>query len=155
MKKMVLAVLIVGIMTSGAMADEIVLDTVSLHSRPATLSGNKYNDLNFGGGYIYTINEYIGVGGGVYDNSFNKTSVYAGAELTYPITDRIAAGVNMGAVTGYQDEDPKRRSVMPAAAALVKFKIVDNISACVEYTDTRFVHKGGVGIAHLQFRYSF
>lgn len=155
MKKIVMAIMTVMVLTSGAMADEIVLDTVSLYSRPSTLSGTKYNDLNFGGGYLYTINQYIGVGGGVYLNSFDKVSVYGGTEITYPLTQSFAFGGSVGVVTGYQDEDPKRRSVMPAVAALVKFKIIDNISASIEYTDTRLIHKGGVGVAHLQFRYSF
>lgn len=51
-----------------------------------------------------------GLGGGVYRNSYGKTSVYGGKEFRAPINGLLDAGVTLGAVTGY----PKS-SVLPMA----------------------------------------
>lgn len=56
-----------------------------------------FNEFNPGVGYV---NE-AGWGGGVYKNSYGKTSVYAGREFRWPLNGLLDAAVQTGIVTGY------------------------------------------------------
>lgn len=56
-----------------------------------------FNEQNVGLGYM----SENGLLGGVYNNSYNKPSVYAGKNFSYPLNGLLSAGVTVGGVTGY------------------------------------------------------
>lgn len=56
-----------------------------------------YNEKHPALGYVHE----SGWGGGVYRNSYGKTSAYGGKEFRVPINGLLDAGVTVGAVTGY------------------------------------------------------
>jgi len=69
-----------------------------------------FNQRNLGLGLTYGIKDYFDATGGfVIDNSFNKTSIYGGGILKYPLYFknspdwRIEPGVLVALATGYED----------------------------------------------------
>lgn len=86
------------------------LNLSSYHSREGYFfrgDYHTYNSRNFGIGVTYDYRSWCSIKGGWFENSYDKTSVYA---LINPYYDflksadwRIAIGVGVGAVTGYHD----------------------------------------------------
>ena len=72
-----------------AQAGELLLHGPSYHFGPT-----EYNNANYGLGYAFDNNFVLGA----YENSINKTSVYAG--YCFTVTQRIS--VLAGAVSGYE-----------------------------------------------------
>lgn len=75
----------------------IVIHGVSKHS------GNKvYNEVNTGAAFRYQQSESLSYQAGVYDNSYNKTTVYGIVQYT-PLTlgDKVKLGGFAGLATGY------------------------------------------------------
>jgi hypothetical protein len=60
-----------------------------------------FNEINPGIGYMTK----DGWGGGVYKNSYNRPSFYAGKEMRYPVNGLLDAALTLGAVTGYPAKD--------------------------------------------------
>lgn len=87
------------LLSSNAMADEdkrgwLMSGFLSKHIKPS----QDYNENNYGIGYK-TNDGYLA---GVYKNSLNKNSVYAGKEFqTDPILDKLRLAIVLGMVTGY------------------------------------------------------
>jgi hypothetical protein len=75
----------------------------------------KYNEFNPGIGVNYEVNNWMHAGVGVYKNSIHNTSVYAlvGAETNR--SKFLGAGVEVGAVTGYNIP------VAPSGVGFVRF----------------------------------
>ena len=63
----------------------------------------EYNNKNFGLGVAYDINNNVQARAGFYDNSYYKTSLYAGGSLHTDIRKTFAIGVQVAFVTGYDD----------------------------------------------------
>ena len=61
-----------------------------------------FNENNFGIGIRYEVRPNIDLSVGFYDNSFYKTSIYAGAEFHTLRSRWISIGVAFGLVSGYQ-----------------------------------------------------
>lgn len=67
-----------------------------------------YNSTNYGAGLKYGFTDYVDGFVGFYDNSYYKTSFYAGVNIKrdfYPLDTkfRIAPGLKLGLVSGYDD----------------------------------------------------
>ena len=97
----------------------VVVHTVSKHAKERPSNKRPYNEFNYGVAIRKEITPTIAVQGGVYKNSFHKTSGYIIADWT-PIKRHISgcwywhAGTFIGAVSGYpylKDTTP----VIPAA----------------------------------------
>lgn len=146
---------IAAILTIGAaaQADELILDLGSIHTKCETKSGKEYNNLNYGIGYAKTLNEYFALGVDIYNNSFDKTSVFVGLEATYPVTDKLALGIVAGGATGY--EEIKHKTIVLIPAIEVKYDFGKNIIGVAQYTDSSVVCDNGVGVVHFQMRYRF
>ena len=64
---------------------------------------HEFNENNTGGGISYGINDNVEVIGGFYRNSYDNTSVYAGADVHTGRRHGISVGVSAGKITGYED----------------------------------------------------
>ena len=80
----------------------------------------KFNESNLGVGYSHDINKHIAVRGGVYDNSYNRTSVYVGAAASVAISRSFDIGVQVGAVTGYAGTPQGSGAVSPFVLPYVR-----------------------------------
>ena len=63
----------------------------------------EYNEKNFGIGLALPVTSKLDVLSGFYENSYNKTSVYAGVNYHSPNNYGLSVGLNSGFVTGYDD----------------------------------------------------
>jgi hypothetical protein len=78
----------------------------SNHSERYYWDGGKrheYNEKNTGGGISYGVNNNIEVISGVYRNSYDNTSIYAGADIHTSRVKYLSVGVSAGRITGYDD----------------------------------------------------
>lgn len=95
-----------------ASADEIVMHVGSKHITDVDYN---FNETNSGFGYRHDITGSLSAGGGIYDNSYNNTSVYAGIDLHTSRDKRMGVGIQAGIVTGYEDT-PQGAGVVTAFA---------------------------------------
>jgi len=61
----------------------------------------EYNERNYGLGFEYGAADRWRAVGGVYDNSYYRTTVYGGALYLYPVSQSIKVGVMLGLASGY------------------------------------------------------
>lgn len=97
------ALIVVGVLLvwQDARADKLLLHGGSKHY--GDTQGYDFNESNSGVGYQHDITPQFAVIGGVYDNSYNRTSVYAGAAVTTNPRRTFSVGLQGGIVTGYDD----------------------------------------------------
>jgi len=84
--------------------DAIVVNLTSIH----TDTTYNYNTKNWGLGYLKNINRHLELEGGFYENSYNKQSLYALANLKHEMYG-WNWGVAFGFVTGYDDIESKSK----------------------------------------------
>lgn len=120
----VLVALLPGAFPPGALAGQVSLDlsTSCVHTKAA--ARHSLNQVNPGLGLEYQATRDIGLAGGFYRNSFERTSAYALVDWT-PLHLRLPAGLSAsmgiagGVVSGYANVNP----VAPfAAAALIRIR---------------------------------
>ena len=72
-------------------------------------SGNdvEYNENNFGLGLSLPVHSNIDARAGFFENSFNNTTVYLGADFHTNSNKLISAGVNTGLASGYKNSPVK------------------------------------------------
>ena len=93
-----------------------VAHTVSAHSGQRTdQPGAAYNERNFGAGLRGQLSPAWSLQGGAYRNSYDRTSVYALADLTPLRVGPLHAGAFAGLATGY----PYNSGKVGAAGGLV------------------------------------
>jgi len=80
-----------------------------------------FNQLNYGLGVTYYMDDTIGFTGGFFKNSYSKTSAYAGIEFKKDFAfdkTTVSPVLMIGGVTGYQDTEvgggPVRLMALPA-----------------------------------------
>ena len=96
-------------------------DDIILHGGSKHFGGTyDFNESNLGVGYSHDINKHIAVRGGVYDNSYNRTSVYVGAAASVAISRSFDIGVQVGAVTGYAGTPQGSGTVSPFVLPYVR-----------------------------------
>ncbi|MCG6938606.1 MAG: hypothetical protein LJE83_10630 [Gammaproteobacteria bacterium] len=83
----------------------------------------EYNQNNFGLGVSLPYNSNIDVRAGFYDNSFNATSVYAGADLYVNPSRFVTVGVNTGVATGYENTPAHTSTLAPMLMPHITFKM--------------------------------
>jgi hypothetical protein len=71
-----------------------------------------YNETNLGLGYSHDIFDSVQLTGGGFNNSYDTTSIYAGAKWLPLDFNVFRAGVVVGVVTGYEDHTDAK-SVQP------------------------------------------
>lgn len=81
------------LLSASAIADSIQVPMASMH-----FQDGDYNEINPGLIYERDMTDHFSLIGGAYLNSYDKTSVVAGAEVQYG-----AFGVQAGLATGYKD----------------------------------------------------
>ena len=147
MKKLLAAVLIA--IAGSAFADELTLDTLSLHTKTVheepSGSGTalvRYNNLNPGIGYKTSSGWMFGT----YRNSYFKPTYYVGKELMY--TEWF--GVVLGLGTGYQLATG--HAISPIAALEYKIPVADRWS--LDLLASPPIGKNA-GIAHAMLSYRF
>lgn len=110
-----------------------------------------YNGLNYGLGAMYELDEYIGVKGGFYNNSYKKTSLYAGLNVRYEIPAgpvKVVPNVTGGFVTGYDDTPEDAYKYQPIVLPSVAVG-TDKVRLNVSYLPGQ---NADVYTAQLQFR---
>jgi len=88
-------------------------------------SGNAiaYNQNNFGLGLSLPAYTNVDIRAGFFENSFNHTSVYAGADIFTSRHRFISAGVNLGVATGYENTPTKTSTLAPMLMPHVTIKM--------------------------------
>ena len=88
-------------------------------------SGNdvKYNQSNLGLGLSLPVNANIDARAGFFENSFNKTSLYAGADFHTNSNKLISAGINTGLASGYKNTPANTSTVTPMLVPYLSFKL--------------------------------
>lgn len=99
--KIVLTLITISIIATSiglAKADSIDVNVASYHFDDTY----DYNQFNAGAGYTKDINKHWQAKAGFFENSFDKTSVYAMGRLKFD-ADWGGMGVNFGLMTGYDN----------------------------------------------------
>ncbi len=93
-------------------------------------SGNdvKYNQSNLGLGLSLPVNANIDARAGFFENSFNKTTVYLGADFHTNSNKYFSAGINTGLASGYKNTPANTSTLTPMLVPYVNF-IVNNFRA--------------------------
>ena len=104
--------LLLAVLTSQALATDLVVTVGSYHSRNA----GKYNAFNPGIGVEQNINDRWKLAGGYYYNSNRKDSWYAGAIYTRWQIGEVRIGTSLGLVTGYG------KDALPMLAPMVMWR---------------------------------
>lgn len=106
-----------------------------------------YNSANYGLGLKYGMAKYADAFVGFYDNSYNQTSFYAGVNLKrdfYPVGGkfRVAPGVKIGLVTGYEGTPDDDNAWGPGGTAPMA---IPNVEVGYDrfYVNTAYIPKVG------------
>lgn len=88
-------------------------------------SGNdiEYNQKNFGLGLSVPAYSNIDARAGFFENSFNNTSYYAGADFHYNTSRYITVGVNAGVASGYEHSPVRSSALAPMFVPHVTMKV--------------------------------
>lgn len=86
-----------------------------------TVKDEPFNEFNPGFGVEYRLNDHFHAAAGLYSNSIHGLSVYAGAGVETNREKFLGAGLDVGAVTGYQD------GVVPSAFPYIRLGREDHI----------------------------
>lgn len=81
-----------------------------------------YNETNSGFGYRYYLMDGFAIGGGVYDNSFNRTSYYGGFAAFTPVGRHVDLGLQVGIVSGYAGTPQGTGTVTPYVLPTVRVR---------------------------------
>jgi len=119
--------LVIGLVAAKAQASDgqlwLDLNVTGKHSRDywwEEVDGEKikhpYNENNFGVGLSYGISDYFDVlGGTVFKNSYNNSSIYFGGNVKYPFhlfsDTRLEVGLMLAGATGYKGTNDEDRMV--------------------------------------------
>ena len=99
---MIYALVIIGvlllIMFRDAQADEIQVTVGSMH-----FQDGDFNEVNPGFIYGKDLSDNWQAIGGIYRNSYSKTTVTAGIEVQFAVAGPISAGAQAGFATGYEE----------------------------------------------------
>lgn len=99
----------------------------SFHSNRTYIdqSGNdvEYNQNNFGLGLSLPVNSYIDARAGFFENSYDNTTVYAGADFHTNSNKLISAGINAGLASGYKNTPAKTSTLTPMLVPCLTFKV--------------------------------
>ena len=99
-------------------ADELELHLTSYHFNED--SDDNFNEFNIGAGYNYEMSSKIFASVGVFNNSYEKLSIYVAAKWLPLEYKFIKAGLVTGFVTGY-DEDTDANENQPAIIPEIQF----------------------------------
>jgi hypothetical protein len=83
----------------------------------------EYNQNNFGLGLALPVYTNIDVRAGFFKNSFNNTSVYAGADFYVNRSRYFTYGVNAGVASGYENTPAQTSTLAPMLMPHVTFKV--------------------------------
>ena len=124
--------------------------TTGFASKHFGAHGQKLNENNSGIGYVSP----KGLTVGVFRNSLDRTSVYAGVEYKAPISQRVDAGVVAGIISGYPDPDTKKNRLRPflLPELLLTSEDKKNVLAITIVPPVKPVKAGALAI---QYRRSF
>ena len=112
MSKLLLPLLL--LLASSANSAELYLDLnlASSHAKSGYYENGKkipYNERNLGLGLTYSYHENLDFKVGFYENSYEKTSIYAGAQPHINLLNdnrlTLEGGLMFGVVSGYEEED--------------------------------------------------
>lgn len=104
----VLMVVAIGISKAHAGEDWVEVHVGSKHSEPTYRDrgvDREFNETNLGLGYMRGINRHVEVGFGGYKNSYERTSLYTGADVHTDTRNHARLGVSVGWITGYYETD--------------------------------------------------
>lgn len=125
MNKRAALALAMGMLTTAASADSLVINGLSMH-----FGGGDFNELNYGMGFIHDLpggsgmlaSDYIH--GGAYYNSYYDVSTYAAVGWEgLQLSKNVRLGAELGLVTGYK--------IMPIAPMLVPVVQVGPVRAII------------------------
>ena len=100
-----------------------------------------YNAYNYGLGAMYELDDHIAVKGGFYDNSYSKTSVYAGVNVRWEIPVgklKVIPNTTVGFVTGYDDTEVDASKYQLTALPAVGIG-TDNVRVNVGYIPNKII----------------
>lgn len=80
----------------------------------------KYNEDNHGFGAEYDLADKAKLFAGVFRNSVNKDSKYAGVSLSAPLLKDLRAGLLLGAINGYPDMNHGK--LFPMVAPMLSYE---------------------------------
>lgn len=76
------------------------------------VADEQFNERNLGIGVVHNISRSFSMRGGIYDNSYNRNSVYLGGDL-YMVHRYFTTGVQAGIATGYAGTQQGSGGVTP------------------------------------------
>ena len=114
----------------------------------------EYNANNFGLGLTRELAGWCEVKGGWFENSYEKTSLYALVAVRHDLLQSrrwvLAPGVAGGLVTGYQNTPEQTGEVAPWGLAVLTLGWNDRIRAHVGYLPSKLFNVGTVDFLTLQ-----
>lgn len=142
-----------------ASADETWLDVnvTSWHSEETyrwERQERRYNSSNFGLGIGRELTDYFEVKAGWFDNSYEKTSVYAIAAIKHDLLGSprwvVAPGAAVGLVSGYQNTPEQTAALTPWGLLTLTLGKEHGWRAMIGYMPSRLFQAGTVDIVTLQ-----
>jgi hypothetical protein len=134
------------IMSLPVLGDEIILHLASRHVDQAA----ERNETNTGIGLRIGYTNRIDLIAGTYRNSFDSTSIYAGAGYTFARSQHVSLGILAGAITGYNESlAPMLMPELSFSAGAASMKI--NYIPAVHY---RGLNASGAYVFSIGWRYS-
>lgn len=118
---------------------------------------DSYNQFNYGLGLTYDIDGTMGVTGGFYQNSYNKTSIYGGMVFKHDFTyGKVAVSPTLlaGFVTGYADTEVKANFLKMMALPAVSVSY-DHVRVLVGYLPMKTLGSAGTDVLTFQAGYRF
>jgi hypothetical protein len=130
--------------TPGVKASELLPTTVGLHLVSKHSNNNADWENTNPGLYAVWSN---GATVGTYHNSMRRQSVYAGWSGNWPITQRVSAGITLGAITGYS------RPVLPLIVPSLRVGITDHAALRLSFIVNPL--KNSAHAVHVSAEWSF
>jgi hypothetical protein len=116
---------------------------------------NSFNESNLGLGATYQLKTWCDVKAGWFDNSYDRTSIYALVnpkwELLHHSRWSLAPGVAAGLVTGYQHTPEQTGAVAPWGMVTLSLGFNDRWRVNLGYIPSRLFVSNSIDVATLQF----
>lgn len=114
----------------------------------------RYNNRNLGLGFTHEFADWLEVKGGFFENSYDKTSVYAVVGLDYDLVKSkrwvLAPGVAGGFVTGYDDTPEQADTVAPWGMLSMTIGYANRWRLNLGYLPSRLFDVGTVDLVTVQ-----
>jgi hypothetical protein len=103
------------------------INLASIHGRDYWIdydgTRHPFNETNLGLGISHSLTQYISIGGGFYDNSFNKLTTYWGGEIHTSTYRNWQLGVAGAYLTGYEDT-PMKSNALVLPTVTYEYKLI-------------------------------